>query len=101
MSARVVPIPEPTDQEARRVPTEAEARALTGAGLQAVRESTGLTPDEWGDRWGAAIGRRITGRRVLLWESPTGPKPPSHWAVAAFLLAGPEVIQIAAQLFSP
>lgn len=99
MSARVMPIPE-AETTMRRVPTEAEARALTGAGLQAVRESAGLTPDEWGARLGAVLGRQITGRRVLLWESPTGPKPPSHWAVIAFLLGGPEVLQVAAQLLS-
>lgn len=100
MSARVVSMPEPADRHVRQIPTEAEARALTGAGLQAVRESAGLTPDEWSVRLGAALGRPITGAMVRLWESPSGPMPPTHWAVVAFFLGGPEVLQIASRLLS-
>jgi hypothetical protein len=91
----LLPLPE---RSPSRPPSEAEARVRLAAGLQAVRELTGSTVEEWARRWGAALGREITPGLVEGWEDPTGPKPPMHWAMVAIALGGPEAVGVISRL---
>lgn len=70
------------------IPSEAEARAADAERLRLAREISGLTLDQWVEEWNTALGRpTVTPGKVLIWEDPTRPKPPSHWMRIAMAIA--------------
>lgn len=85
----------------RRIPTEAQARADSAAGLREAREMAGYSREDWASTLSTIVGRPISAALVEQWEDPTGPKPPVHWALLLFIAAGPAALDLVSSLFLP